>query len=214
MRRNIFIPTILIIAGCGADDRGMFMQEDFEAYSANQFPARTSGWLLAYTGTGLSDQQVISRAAKAGVNSMQLKGDANKDAVMARQLGELDGDITVEGWIQVTPGSAGGIALSGEGSGAGELFVGLDADGKVILTAGADVLAQVDLGSQRHHWTYVNLQIRTLAGASAVDLSVGTQVVKQDLQISLRKLSTLSLKATGSSLVLFDDVVTWTTPSQ
>ena len=120
MSRYTVFAAALLIAGCGATEQGMFVQEDFELYSANQFPGQSS-WALIKTGTGQADQRVIAKAAKAGVKCMQLRADANKDAVMKQDLGDLHEDITVEGWLQAAPGNTGGIVLSGDQA---ELFVG------------------------------------------------------------------------------------------
>ena len=215
MTRYILISTIsLMVLGCGSTEQGMFMQEDFELYSANQFPGQ-SAWSLVKTGAGLADQQVISQDAKAGVKCMQLKGDANKDAVMERGLVDLDEDFTVEGWLQATAGSTGGILLSGStgAESTGELFVGFDANGEIILRAGNNVLLRVDLGAHQQFWTYVKVKVRMLEGAMAIDLSVGNEIVREGIKVPPMTLHKLALQATGTSTVLFDDVVAWSNPS-
>ena len=209
-RHVLFSAMALMIIGCGSTEQGMFVQEDFELYSANAFPGQSS-WSLVQTGSGLADQKVISRDAKAGVKCMQLNSDGNKDAVMERKLGDLHEDVTVEGWLQSVKGGTGGITLSGT---TGELFVGFDADGDIMLRAGDAVLARVDLGAHGSFWTYVKIKVRMFEGAMAVDLTVGNENVQQDLKVAPMNLHTLSLSATGKSQVLFDDVVAWTTPAQ
>ncbi len=210
MSRYTVFAAALLIAGCGATEQGMFVQEDFELYSANQFPGQSS-WALIKTGTGQADQRVIAKAAKAGVKCMQLRADANKDAVMKQDLGDLHEDITVEGWLQAAPGNTGGIVLSGDQA---ELFVGFDPNGDVMLRAGEQVLVQVDLGAHKQYWTYVKIKVRMLAGQMKVDFSAGNEVVRQGIKVPAMNLNTLSLKASGDSTVLFDDVVAWTTPSR
>jgi len=215
MTRYTIIPTIaMMVLGCGSNEQGMFMQEDFEVYSANQFPGQSS-WSLVKTGAGLADQQVISQAAKAGVKCMQLKGDANKDAVMERTLADLDEDFTVEGWLQATDGSTGGILLSGStgAESTGELFVGFDENGEIMLRSGNTVLVRVDLGGHKHFWTYVKVKVHMLEGAMSVDLSVGNEVVREGIQVSPMNLDKLALQASGTSTVLFDDVVAWSNPT-
>lgn len=210
MTRYTVFAAALMIAGCGATERGMFVQEDFELYSADQFPGQSS-WSLVKTGTGLADQQVIAKAAKAGVKCMKLSSDANKDSVMERALGDLHEDVTVEGWLQATAGSTGGIVLSGEQA---ELFVGFDPNGDIMLRAGNQVLVRVDLGAHKQYWTYVKLTVRMLAGEMVVGFSAGNEVVREGIKVPAMNLNTLSLRATGDSTVLFDDVVAWTNPSR
>jgi len=203
---TIFAAISLLVIGCGTPDEGLFVQEDFEVYSANQFPGHSS-WNLVKTGTGVANQQVISQGAKAGIHCMQLVSDLNKDAIMQRDLGEIHDDLTVEGWMQAAPTSTGGIELSGKDA---TLFVGFDPNGEIMLRANDKVLARVDLGSHKAYWTYVKVKVRMQEGSMSVTLSVGNRVVKKDIEVSPMTLRTLSLKASGTSLVVFDDVVAWT----
>ena len=209
-RYTLFATIALLVIGCGSTEQGLFVQEDFELYSANQFPGQSS-WSLVKTGSGLANQQVIAGDAKAGVKSMQLSSDANKDAVMERSLGNLHDDFTVEGWLQATKGSTGGVLISGD---AGELFAGFDPNGDIMLRAGNDVLVRVDLGAHKQYWTYVKVKVHMLDKAMTVDLSVGNEMVREGFKVSPMNLTTMALTATGTSKVRFDDVVAWTTPSR